>query len=123
VCSLRGRSQGSGFERREDSLGATLHPSRPAPILGPEPVGDHAGKNSVFLGILAHREFLLLLKLHPGIRAALGPAPQPRDVAEHSGVCSFDAVLHAGGLFPLHGRLVIRDGIRLQSPPMKRMSG
>jgi hypothetical protein len=71
------------------------------PVLGPEPVGDHASKNSAFLGILARREFLLLLKLHPGIRAVLGPAPQPRDVAEHSGVCSFGVVLHAREVLPL----------------------
>jgi hypothetical protein len=71
------------------------------PILGPEPVGDLAGENSTFLGILARREFLLLLKLHPGIRAMLGPAPQPRDVAEHSSVCSFISVLHAGEVLPL----------------------
>jgi hypothetical protein len=83
---LRGRSRGLGFERRNNSLGATL---RLAPALGPEPVGDHTDENSVFLGILARREFLLLLKLHPRIRAVLGPAPRPRDVAEYSGVCSF----------------------------------
>jgi hypothetical protein len=28
-----------------------------------------------------------------------------------------------GKFFPLHGRLIIGDGRRLQSPPMKRMSG
>jgi hypothetical protein len=98
---LRGRSRGSGFEKREDSLGATLRLARLAPALGPEPVGEHAGENSVFLGILARREFLLLLILHPEIRAALGPAPQPRDVAEHSDVCSFVVVLYAGEVLPL----------------------
>jgi hypothetical protein len=101
ACSLRGRSQGSGFEQRGDSLGATLRPAQLVLALGPDLVGDHVGENSAFLGILTHREFLLLLKLHPRIRAALGPAPRPRDVAEHSGVCSFFVVLHAGEVLPL----------------------
>jgi hypothetical protein len=101
VCSLCGQSQGSGFERRQDSLGATLHSARPTPVLGPEPVDDQAGENSAFLGILARPKYLLLLKLHPGTRAALGPAPQPRDVAEHFGICSFVVVLHAGEVLPL----------------------
>jgi hypothetical protein len=75
ACSLRGQSRGSGFEQREDSLGATLRLARLAPALGPEAIDDHVGENSVFLGILARREFLPLLKLHLEIRAALGPAP------------------------------------------------
>jgi hypothetical protein len=100
ACSLHGRSQGSGFEQRGDSLGVTLCPARLVLALGPELVGDHVGENSAFLGILARRGFLQLLKLHPEIRAALGPAPQPRDVTEYSGVCTFVAVLHVGEALP-----------------------
>jgi hypothetical protein len=101
ACSLRGRSQGSGFERRGDSLGATLCPARLALALGPEPVGDHASENFAFLSILARREFLLLLKLHLRTRVALGPAPWPHDVTEHSDIYSFIAVLHTGEVLPL----------------------
>jgi hypothetical protein len=98
---LRGRSQGSGFERRGDSLGATLHPAQLVLALSPELVGDHIGENSAFLGILTCQEFLPLLKLYLGIRAVLDPTPRPRDVAEHSGVYSFIVVLHAGEVLPL----------------------
>ena len=101
MCSSREQSQGSGFKRREGSLGITLHPVQLVLDLGLELVGGHVGENSTFLGILARQEFLLLLKLHPEIRAALGPTPRPRDVAEHSGGCSFVAVLHAGEVLPL----------------------
>jgi hypothetical protein len=101
VCSLRGQSQGSGFEQRGDSLGATLRPARLALALGPELVGDHADENSAFLGTLTRREFLPLLKLHPGTWAASGPAPQPHDVTKHSSVCSFVVVLHAREVLPL----------------------
>jgi hypothetical protein len=117
VYSSRGRSQGLGFEQRGDSLGVTLRPARLVRALGPKLVGDHVGENSAFLGIPARREFLLLQKLHPEIRATLGPAPQPRDVAEYSGAGSFIVVLFAGEALPLHGRLVIGDGRRFQSPP------
>jgi hypothetical protein len=101
ACSLREQSRGTGFERREGSLGAILCLARLAPVLDPEPVGDHGGENSVFLGVRTRREFLLLLKFHPGIRATLGPVPQPRDVAAHSGVCSFITVLYAEEVLPL----------------------
>jgi hypothetical protein len=78
-----------------------LRPARLVLDLGLELVGDHVGENSAFLSILAHRGFLQLLKLHPEIRAALGPAPRPRDVAEYFGACSFVIVLLAGEVFPL----------------------
>jgi hypothetical protein len=101
TCSLRERSRGTSSEQREGSLGASLRLAQLAPALGPEPVGVHGGENSVFLCVLARREFLLLLKLRPAIRAVPGPAPQPRDVAEHSGIYSFVAALHAGEVLPL----------------------
>jgi hypothetical protein len=101
ACSLHERSRDTGFEQREGSPGATLRLACLAPALGPELVGDHGGENSVFLDVLARWEFLLHLKLHPGIRAVQGPVPQPRDVAAHSGVCTFVAVLHAGEVLPL----------------------
>jgi hypothetical protein len=94
-CSLHWQNQGSDFERRGDSLGATLRPARLVLALGPELVGDHAGESFAFLGILARWGFLPLLKLCPKIWATLGPSPQPRDVAEYSGACSFVVVLHA----------------------------
>jgi hypothetical protein len=75
--------------------------ARLAPALDPEPASDHGGENSVFLGVLTRREFLPLLKLRPGIQAASGPAPQPRDVTEHSGVCSFVVALHIGEVLSL----------------------
>jgi hypothetical protein len=97
---LRERSHDSGFEQRGDSLGVTLRPARLVRALGPELVSDHVGENSAFLGIPAHREFLPLPKLHPEIWVVLGPAPQPRDVAEYSGVGSFIAMLHAREALP-----------------------
>jgi hypothetical protein len=100
ACSLCERSQGSGFEQRGDSLGVTLCPARLVLDLGPKLVGDHGGENSAFLGILAHRVFLPLLKLHPKIWVVLGLAPQPRDVAEYSGVCSFGTELLTGEALP-----------------------
>jgi hypothetical protein len=78
-----------------------LRPAQLVLDLGPELVGDHGGENSAFLGILAHRRFLLFLKLHPEIRATLGPVPQPRDVTEYSGVYSFVTELLAGEALPL----------------------
>jgi hypothetical protein len=84
-----------GFSR------CNLAPCSACSRLGPEPVSDHGGENSVFLGVLARREFLPLLKLRLGIRDVLGPAPQLRDVAAHSGVCFFIAALHAGEVLPL----------------------
>jgi hypothetical protein len=101
VCSLRGRSQGSSFEQRGDSLGVTLRPARLVLALSSKLIGDHAGENSAFLGILAHQGFLPLLKLHLGIQATLDPVPRPHDVVEHFGVCSFVAMLHAGEVLPL----------------------
>jgi hypothetical protein len=101
ACSLREQSRGIGSEQREDFPDATLRLARLAPALSPEPVGDHSGENSVFLGVLARQEFLLLLKLRPGIRAVPGPGPKPRDVAKHSSVCSFITELHAGEVLPL----------------------
>jgi hypothetical protein len=98
---LREQSRGTCSEQREDSPSAILRLARLAPALGPELVGDFGGENSVFLGVLAHREFLLLLKVRPGIRDVLGPILQPRDVAAHFGVCSFVAALHAGEVLPL----------------------
>jgi hypothetical protein len=98
---LREQSRGTGSKQREDFPGATLRLARLAPALGPEPISGHCGENFVFLSVLARWEFLLLLKLRPGIRATPGPAPQPHDVAEHSGVCSFVVVLHAGEVLPL----------------------
>jgi hypothetical protein len=86
---LRERSQGSGFEKRGDSLGVTLRPARLVLDLVPELVGGHVGENSAFLGITARRGFHPVLKLHPEIRAALGPTLQLCDTAEYSGVCSF----------------------------------
>jgi hypothetical protein len=101
VCSLRKRSWGIGSEQREGFLGAALQLARLAPDLGPGLVGDHVGESFVFLGVLTRREFLPLLKLRPRIRAALGPVPQPRDVAARSDVCSSVATLHAGEFLPL----------------------
>jgi hypothetical protein len=75
VCSLRERSQGSGFEQREDSLGVTLRLARLVLDLGPKLVGGHVGESSAFLSVPARRGFLPLLKLHLGIWAALGLAP------------------------------------------------
>jgi hypothetical protein len=98
---LRKRSQGSGFEQRGDSLGVTLRPTQLVLDLGPELVGDHYGENSTILGILVHQGFLLFLRLHPEIRAARGPVPQPRDFAECSDVCSFVVELLAGEALPL----------------------
>jgi hypothetical protein len=98
--SSHGRSQGLGFEQRGNSLGVTLRTARLVRALGPELVGDHVGENSAFLGIPARQEFLPLLKLHPEIRAALGPAPQPRDVAKYFDVGSFVVVLLAGEALP-----------------------
>jgi hypothetical protein len=100
ACSLRERSQGSGFEQREDSLGVTLRPTRLVLDLGPELVGGHVGESSAFLCVPARRGFLPLLKLHPKIRATLGPAPQLHDVVEYSGVCSFVVELLAGEVLP-----------------------
>jgi hypothetical protein len=90
---LREQSRGTGSGQRDDFLGATLHL---VPVLGPEPIGDHDSENSAFLGVPARREFLLLLKLRLGTRATPGPVPRPRDVAAHSGVCSFVVAPHAG---------------------------
>jgi hypothetical protein len=101
ACSLRERSQGLGFKQREDSLVVTLRPAWLVLVLGLELVSGHVGENSAFLGACAHRGFPPLLKLHPGIRVVLDPAPQLRDVAEYSGVCSFVAGLLAGEVLPL----------------------
>jgi hypothetical protein len=90
ACSLHEQSQGSSFKRREDSRGVTSHPAQLVLDLGLEPVGGHVSE-----------KFLLLPRLHPGIRATLGPVPQPRDVAEYFGVCSFVAKLLAGEVLPL----------------------
>ena len=90
-----------GSEQREGSLGAALHLARLAPALGLELVSDHVGESSVFLGVLARREFLPLLKLRPGIRAAPDPVPQPHDVSARSGVCSSIVTLHTGEVLPL----------------------
>jgi hypothetical protein len=43
------QSQGSGFERREGSLGVTLHPVKLVPDLSLELAGGHVGENSSFL--------------------------------------------------------------------------
>jgi hypothetical protein len=87
--------------RREGSLGVTLHPAQLVLDLGLELVGDHVGENSSFPERLVRQEFLLLPRLHPRIWAALGPAPQPHDVAEYSGVFSSVAKLLAGEVLPL----------------------
>jgi hypothetical protein len=96
ACSLHERSRGTSSERREGSLGAALHLARLALVLGPELVSYHGGENSAFLGVLARREFLLLLRHRPGIRTAPDPVPQPRDVAARSGVCSSVTVPRIG---------------------------
>jgi hypothetical protein len=44
VCSWRGRIQGSGFARREGSLGVASHPAQ----LALKPTDDHVGGNSSF---------------------------------------------------------------------------
>jgi hypothetical protein len=49
ACSLRERSQGSGFERREGSLGVTLRPVQLVLDLGLELAGGHVDENSSFL--------------------------------------------------------------------------
>jgi hypothetical protein len=100
VCSLHEQSRGTGFERRENFPGTTLCLARLVTFLGPEPVDDHSGENSAFLGVPARREFLLLLRLRPETRAVPSPIPWPRDVAVHSGVCSFVVTLHAGEVLP-----------------------
>jgi hypothetical protein len=78
-----------------------LHLARLALVLGPKLVGDHGGESSTFLGVPTRREFLLLLKLHPGIWAAPDLIPQPCDVAARSSVCSSVAAPHAGEVLPL----------------------
>jgi hypothetical protein len=88
ACSLHEQSRGTGSDWREGSLGAAFHLARLALVLGPELVGDRGGEGFAFPGVLARREFLLLLRLHLGIRALPDPVPQPRDVAACSGVCS-----------------------------------
>jgi hypothetical protein len=75
ACPLHGRSQSIGSEQREGSLGAALHLARLALVLGPELVDDRSGKSFAFPGVLARWEILLLLRLRPGIRAALDPVP------------------------------------------------
>jgi hypothetical protein len=75
MCSLYEQSRGTGSEQREDSPGAALHLARLALVLGPDLVGDHGGESFAILGVLARRESLLLLRHHPGIRAALDPVP------------------------------------------------
>ena len=95
------QNRGTSSERREGSLGAALHLAWLALVLGPELVGDHGGKSSAFPGVLARREFLLLLRPRLGIWAAPDPVPQPRDVAVRSSVCSSITVLHAGEVLPL----------------------
>jgi hypothetical protein len=101
VCSLHEQSQGLGFEQREGSLGVTSHPAQLVLDLSPELADGHVAENSSFLSRLVRQEFLLLPRLHPGIRAALGPAPHPRDVVEYSSVCSSVAELLAGEVLPL----------------------
>jgi hypothetical protein len=101
MCSLRERSRGTGSEQREGSLGVALHLARLAPVLGPELVSDHGGESSSFLGVLARREILLLLRLRPEIRAMSDPVPQPRDAAARSDFCSSVVVLHAAEVLPL----------------------
>jgi hypothetical protein len=101
ACSLHEQRRGTGSEQREDSTGAALHLVRLALVLGPELVGDRGGESFAFLGVLARREFLLLLRLRPIIRAAPDPVPQLRDVAALSSVCSSVVVLHAGEVLPL----------------------
>ena len=101
ACSLRERSRGTGSEQREGSPGATLRLARLAPALGPELVGDRGGESFAFLGVLARREFLLLLRLHLGIRVTPDLVPWLHDIVARSGVCSSVAALHAGEALPL----------------------
>jgi hypothetical protein len=98
---LHERSRGTGSEQREGSLDTALRLAGLAPVLGPKLVDDQDSESSAFLGALAHREFLPLLRLRPGIRAVLNLVPQPRDVAACSSVCSSIAVPHAGEVLPL----------------------
>jgi hypothetical protein len=49
ACSLRNQSQGSGFERREGSLGVTLRPVQLVLELGLELADGHVSENSSFL--------------------------------------------------------------------------
>jgi hypothetical protein len=75
MCSLYEQNQGTGSEQREDSPGIALHLARLALVLGPDLVGDHGGESFAILGVLARWESLLLLRHHPGIRAAPDPVP------------------------------------------------
>jgi hypothetical protein len=100
VCSLHEQSQGSGFARREGSLGVASHPAQLALDLALELAGDHVSESSSFLERLARQEFLLLLRFYLGIQVALGPAPQLRDVVENSGVGSSIAELLAKEVLP-----------------------
>jgi hypothetical protein len=78
-----------------------LHLVQLALVLGPELVGDHGGESSAFPSVLARREFLLLLRPRPGIRAVPDLNPQPRYVASCSDVCSSVVVPRAREVLPL----------------------
>jgi hypothetical protein len=95
------RNRGTGFERGEGSLAGASRLVRLALAPSLEPVGDHGSGIYVFLGVLIHREFLPLLRLHPGTRAALDPVPRLHDVAARSGICFFVAGNHTGEVPPL----------------------
>jgi hypothetical protein len=110
ACSLRERSRGIGSEQREGSLDAALHLAWLTPVLGPELVGDHDGESSAFLGVLARREFLPLLRLRLGIRAV--PVLFSSLVMSLHVLASVppSSCFTLGRFFPLHGRRIIGDG-------------
>jgi hypothetical protein len=95
------RNQGTGFERGEGSLVGALRLVRLALALDLEPIGNHGGGSYAFLGVLIHREFLPLPRLHPETQAAPGPVPPLQDVAAHFGVYFSVAGHHAGEVPPL----------------------
>jgi hypothetical protein len=95
------RNRGTCFEQGEGSLAGAWRLVRLALAPDPEPISDQGGGSYVFLGVLLHREFLPLLRLHHWIWAALDPIPQLHDVAACFGVCFFVAGHHAGEVPPL----------------------
>jgi hypothetical protein len=103
VCSWLGRSWGSGFVRREGSLGVVSLPAR----LALELANDHVGGNSSFPRRLVHQEFLPPPISHLVIQAAPGLILRLHGVAEHFDVGSFVSELLAEEVLP-QARLVRR---------------
>jgi hypothetical protein len=101
VCSTLERSQGIGFERGEGSLAGVWRLVQLVLALAPEPISDRGGRSRVFLGVLVHREFSLLPRLHPRTWVAPDPVPRLHDVTTHFDTCFFVTGHHAGEVPPL----------------------